>query len=163
MRYDQVNMPCRLLMHPSHHLVLRTGNLVVVNVKIKHEQFRFFGAVSAADGAHEFTIAAADAPHNAAAASALQCYEVPQEFTGSQVPYLDGAVVRRRDNKAPIELEASDSTLMFVGTCTLTSSSHLCQSSSQFQQLFSRFFTGRRMPFLSLNQRCQCNEGNSKR
>jgi len=156
-------------MHPSHHLALRTGNLVVINVKIKHEQFRFFGAISAADGTHEFTIAAADAPHNAAAASALQSNEVPQEFTGSQVPYLDGAVVRRRDNKAPIELETGDSTLMFVGTCTITmtSSSHLCQSftepPSQFQQLFSRFFTDCRMPFLSLNQWCQCTEGNSKR
>lgn len=53
------------------HLALSSGNLVVVNVKIKHEQFRFFSAVPAADGAHKFAVAAADAPHDAAATTAL--------------------------------------------------------------------------------------------
>jgi len=99
-----------------NHLALRSGNLVIVDIKIKHKQLCFFGAVPAADGTYKFTVAAADAPHNATTPSAFQRNEVPQEFTGPQVPYLDGAIVRRRDDEASIELETRDSTLMFVGT-----------------------------------------------
>lgn len=53
---------------------------VVIDVKVEHKKLRFFGAVPAADGAHQSTVAAANAPHDAATAAALQRNQVPQKF-----------------------------------------------------------------------------------
>ncbi len=44
-------------------------------------------------------------------------YQVSQEFSRSDVPELDGAVVRRGDDELRVELKASHGRLVLVRTC----------------------------------------------
>lgn len=111
-------MPCRLFIYSANTLTLRSDDLAVVDIEVKHKQFCFFSAVPAANSTHQFTVAAADPPHYSSAATAVQSDEVPQKFTSPQIPYLDRSVVRRRHDKASVELETSNCTLMLVSTYT---------------------------------------------
>ena len=122
---DHVNAPCRLFTHSTNILTQRIHNLVIVNIKVQHQQLGFLGAVSAADGTHKFTIATADPPHNTATTSTVKSNEVSQKFTGPQVPNLDRSIVGRCHNEASVELETRNGTLVFVGAYTFKQTSAL--------------------------------------
>lgn len=87
-----------------------------VHVKVQHQQLGFLGAVAAAHSTHQLGVGGPDAPHNTAAAAALQGDQVTDELARLQVPQLNGAVIRAGDDKVLVELEARHGALVLVRT-----------------------------------------------
>lgn len=87
-----------------------------VHIKVQHQELGFLCAVTAAHRANEFGIGGTDSPDHTAAASALQCDQVADEFACPKVPQLHRTVIRAGDDKILVELQACYCTLVLVGT-----------------------------------------------
>ena len=85
-------------------------------VEVEQNELGLFDAHARANRTHELVVMHADAPHDTASTATLQRQQVAYELARLQVPQLDRAVVRRRDDELVVERETRDGAHVLVAT-----------------------------------------------